>query len=53
MTFIIFLFQKRIPIPLPSIQLVVDHLIHENIDIRKVRFHLTFIYNYTTLVLDR
>jgi hypothetical protein len=36
MTFIIFLFQKQVPIPLASIRLVVDFLIHENIDIRKI-----------------
>jgi hypothetical protein len=36
MTFIIFLFQKQVQIPLSSVRLVVDYLIHENIDIRKV-----------------
>lgn len=36
MTFIIFLFQKQIPMPLATIRLAVDFLNHENIDIRKV-----------------
>lgn len=39
MTFIIFLFQKQVPMPLATIRLVVDFLNHENIDIRKVRTH--------------
>ncbi|CAF4197699.1 unnamed protein product [Rotaria sp. Silwood2] len=36
MTFISFLFQKQVPIPLSCIRIVVDFLIHENIDIRKI-----------------
>jgi hypothetical protein len=44
MTFIIFLFQKQVQIPLSSIRLVVDFLVHENIDIRKVCISNMIIY---------
>ncbi|CAF4657490.1 unnamed protein product [Rotaria sp. Silwood1] len=36
MTFILFLFQKQVQIPLSCIRIVVEFLIHENIDIRKI-----------------
>ncbi|CAF1560656.1 unnamed protein product [Rotaria magnacalcarata] len=36
MTFILFLLQKQLPIPLSCIRTIVDFLIHENIDIRKI-----------------
>jgi len=32
-----FLFQKQVPIPLSCVRMVVDFLIHDNIDIRKVK----------------
>ncbi|CAF3971108.1 unnamed protein product [Rotaria sp. Silwood2] len=36
MTFILFLFQKQVQIPLSCIRILVDFLVHENIDIRKI-----------------
>ncbi|CAF3727711.1 unnamed protein product [Rotaria sp. Silwood1] len=36
MTFILFLFQRQVQIPLSCIRILVDSLVHENVDIRKI-----------------